>query len=148
MGVQAEWSQQNTHINRSTMPLTNLTGLCQDFDPKAKTRESVIAELIKFLKSDTLLYRAFDSLDLAEMEEEKWGPVTEKLGQLLDIEMTTTNSFAPPGISDEHVARVQAYLETFDMWALFLRVGPIFFFFHFFFFFFLLHQHLFIINYP
>ena len=27
------------------MPLTNLTGLCQDFDPKAKTRESVIGEL-------------------------------------------------------------------------------------------------------
>ena len=131
------------------MPLTNLTGLCQDFDPKAKTRESVIGELwslvgsifspkirqqsvkfkakkfwtsfpsVKFLKSDTLLYRAFDSDELSELEESKWGPTTETLCRLLDIEMTTTNSFAPPGVNDEAVERVRNYLETFDMWALF-----------------------------
>ena len=33
--------------------------------------------------------------------------------------MTTTNSFAPPGVNDEAVERVRNYLETFDMWALF-----------------------------
>lgn len=100
------------------MPLTNLLNLCQNYDTKIKTKESIIAELVKFFKCDTLLFRAFDSEALAEIEEEQWGPATERLCSVLGIEVNKSNSFMPPEVNDEAVTKVENYLQTFDMWAL------------------------------
>lgn len=117
-GVQAEWSQQKTHINKATMPLTNITNLCLDYDTKTKTKESLVGGLLAYLKGDTLLYRAFDSDTLAEMEEEAWAPVCHRLCEVLAIEMKNSNSFAMPDIPEASLEKVEEYLMTFDMWAL------------------------------
>ena len=119
-GVALEWAQQDPVINRACMPLTNLTGMCQDYDTRSKTKESIIAHLIKYLKTDTILFRAFDSDALREMEEENWEEPRQRLCELLDLqdEIGITDSFAPPVVTDKAIARVEEYLQTFDMWSL------------------------------
>jgi len=117
LAVAAEWQQQSPEIMSSTMPLFSILNLCLDHDG-TKKKEDIIDEMIKYLSTDTLLFRAFDSDDLRDIEEAKWGPATDKLKEILNIELGITSSFAPPKIPDESFDQVRLYLETFSMWEL------------------------------
>ena len=72
------------------MPLFSILNLCHDYDPEMKNKTTIINEMVRYLQTDTLLYRAFDSQDLAEIEENKWGPATDKLKNMLEIQLGTT----------------------------------------------------------
>ena len=95
LAAAAEWDQQHPNIHKSCMPLFSILNLCHDYDEKTKTKEGIIDEIVRYLQTDTLLYRdpAFDRPELAEIQEEKWGPATEKLMSMLDIEVGTTRRF-------------------------------------------------------
>jgi len=60
MAVASEWQSQDKLLSRDNMPLTALCNLCIDVG-NDKSKDEIIANLMKYLKTDTLLYRAFDS---------------------------------------------------------------------------------------
>jgi len=118
LAAAAEWDQQHPYINKASMPLFSIMNLCHDYDPTMKNKEGIIEEIIRYLRTDTLLYREFQNQDLADIQNEKWGPATKQLMDMLDIELGTTNTFSPPVVSQSAQDQVQLYLETFNMWDL------------------------------
>lgn len=118
LAAASEWDQQHPNINKSCMPLFSILNLCHDYDESLKNKDGIIDEIVRYLQTDTLLYRAFDSQDLAEIEEEKWGPATKQLMDMLEIELGTTSTFSPPSVPQHSQDQVRLYLETFNMWEL------------------------------
>ena len=93
LAAAAEWEQQHPYINKASMPLFSIMNLCHDYDPTLKNKEGIIEEIVRYLRTDTLLYREFQNQDLADIQNEKWGPATKQLMDMLDIELGTTGSW-------------------------------------------------------
>jgi chaperone required for assembly of F1-ATPase len=76
----AEWQAQAEVIDPATMPLTRLANSI--IDGVADVADSVRAEVVRFIGSDLILYRAERPEALVERQAELWDPV---LGWLRDV---------------------------------------------------------------
>ena len=71
--IAAEWEQQGERINPATMPLTRLANTITD--GVAPATEPVAAEIVRYLGSDLLCYRADAPEGLVRMQAQHWDPV-------------------------------------------------------------------------
>ncbi len=107
--VAAEWAGQGEHIDRATMPLTAMLSAAVDGGEEdlAAWRE----EIVRYIGSDLVCYRADAPSALAERQAEIWDPYIEfmrrEFGAIL---VTTTGVMAVPQ-ADATVSAVRAALE-------------------------------------
>src|SRR6188474_330463 len=71
--IAAEWEQQGERIDPATMPLTRLANTI--IDGVAPATEPVAAEIVKYLGSDLLCYRADTPRGLVQMQMQHWDPI-------------------------------------------------------------------------
>ncbi len=75
----AEWAAQGTEIDPSTMPLTRLVNVA--LDGVANERAAVAEEIVRYMGTDLLLYRAEGPDSLVARQAAQWDPVLDWLHQ-------------------------------------------------------------------
>ena len=73
--IAAEWEQQGERIDPATMPLTRLANTITD--GVAPATEPVAAEIVRYLGSDLLCYRADAPEGLVRMQAQHWDPILD-----------------------------------------------------------------------
>jgi chaperone required for assembly of F1-ATPase len=71
--IAAEWEQQGERIDPATMPLTRLANTI--IDGVAAQPEPVAEEIVRYLGSDLLCYRADTPEGLVQMQVRHWDPI-------------------------------------------------------------------------
>jgi chaperone required for assembly of F1-ATPase len=71
--IAAEWQAQTEVIEPTKMPLTRLSNTI--IDGVATAQPDVTAEIVKYLGSDLVLYRASEPERLVARQEQQWDPV-------------------------------------------------------------------------
>lgn len=72
----AEWCQQEPgKINWRTMPLGQLAQTVLDIAPAEEA--SIVADILRYIDSETLCHRADHPRELAEQQEQLWNPILD-----------------------------------------------------------------------
>jgi chaperone required for assembly of F1-ATPase len=115
--VAAEWDAQGELIDRQTMPLTALLSAAIDAGDAGAAQWR--AEILNYLGSDLLCYRAETPAALAARQSQVWDPYIDWLGEETGAALAVTTgvtAVAQPGEAITQVARV---LEAPAAFALF-----------------------------
>ena len=86
--IAQEWSGQADDIDRSTMPLTALQSAA--LDASDETTDFWAREVISYLGSDLICYRAEKPAELAECQEKAWAPFLKWIAENLNVHLRTT----------------------------------------------------------
>jgi chaperone required for assembly of F1-ATPase len=73
LALTQEWEAQREIIEPSTMPLTRLANVA--IDGVATQREEVLSDLLRYVRSDLIFYRAEAPEALVKAQEQAWDPV-------------------------------------------------------------------------
>lgn len=114
--VAAEWAAQDQLIDPITMPLTRLVNVA--LDGVAKTRDEVADEIVRYMGSDLLLYRAEGPEGLVARQAEHWDPVLAWLDEAYDARFFLAQGIRHVAQPADMVARVAAALPREDALAL------------------------------
>ncbi len=79
--IAAEWQAQGAEIDPAAMPLTRLANSI--IDGVAKAPGPTIEEIVKYLGSDLLFYRAGEPQGLVEAQARLWDPIVAWAGEAL-----------------------------------------------------------------
>lgn len=112
-----EWEKQGDHIDRQTMPLTGL--LSASIDGDETTVDDWLKEILSYLKSDLLCYRAEKPDALVLEQQAIWGPYLEWFEAAFGAKLMTTSSVIAIAQSDAAIAAVEETLRDVSVPALF-----------------------------
>src|SRR6185295_17609797 len=91
--IAAEWQAQREQIDPASMPLTRLTNSA--IDGVAGRQAEVGADIVKYLGSDLVCYRAADPSELVRRQAEAWDPPIDWCQAAFDIKLTVTSGILP-----------------------------------------------------
>ncbi|GGF63331.1 ATPase [Azorhizobium oxalatiphilum] len=114
--VAAEWAAQEQLIDPMTMSLTRLVNVA--LDGVANTREEVADEIVRYMGSDLLLYRAEGPEGLVARQAEHWDPVLAWLDETYGARFFLAEGIRHVAQPEDMVARVAAALPREDVLAL------------------------------
>jgi chaperone required for assembly of F1-ATPase len=86
--VAAEWEDQRDLIEPAKMPLTRLANSI--IDGVVDQQSAVAAEIVKYLGSDLLFYRAISPAELVARQQQHWDPVLNWAAQSLGAQFVCT----------------------------------------------------------
>lgn len=84
----AEWNAQADHIDLAALYLTRLANVA--IDRAGETREELADEVARFCETDLICHIAEEPEDLIALEEGHWAPVREWAGDVLGVNLVTT----------------------------------------------------------
>lgn len=115
--IAAEWAGQGEHIDRASMPLTGM--LSASIDGGAEDADAWREEIVKYLGSDLVCYRAEEPQALAERQAASWDAYVEFMrAEFGAILVTTAGVMAVPQ-ADASLAAVRAALADISPETLF-----------------------------
>jgi chaperone required for assembly of F1-ATPase len=114
--IAAEWQAQPEQIDPTAMPLTRLTNSA--IDGVAGRQAEVRADIVKYLGSDLVCYRAADPSELVRRQAEAWDPLIEWCQAALDIELTVTSGIVPVAQPAAAGVTLERWLQRHDAFAL------------------------------
>ena len=91
--IAAEWDAQKVHVEPETMPLTRL--LSTAIDKVTPDRAGIIAELMRYVDSDMLCYRATHPADLRARQGAIWQPVLDWVAATTGAKMAVVHGIVP-----------------------------------------------------
>ena len=112
----AEWQAQRQQIDPESMPLTRLTNSA--IDGVAGRQAEVGADIVKYLGSDLVCYRAADPSELVRRQAEAWDPVLDWCQAVLSIKLTVTTGITPVMQPEAAAAVLTQWLQRLDVFAL------------------------------
>ena len=112
----AEWARQGEEIDASAFGLRDLTDYALDI--VSTERATVIGNLLRFAKSDTLCYRAEAGEALAERQNEIWEPLLTAAEARWDIHFARIEGIIHHPQPEATLARMKAVLEAEDSFTL------------------------------
>lgn len=107
--VRAEWDEQAEFIRPSQMGLTQIINTA--IDRVAPRRKDEISDLLRYVDTDLLCYRATDPKELVELQERSWQPVLDWLEKKLDAAFIVARGVMPIAQPGESKAAVEKWLE-------------------------------------
>jgi chaperone required for assembly of F1-ATPase len=110
-----EWRAQGEFIDPAGMPMTRLANTI--IDGVAAAHAEVAAEIVKYLGSDLICYRATSPQGLVARQAQRWDPVLAWAKTALGAEFVTTAGVTFRRQPDEAVARAEAAIPR-DPWRL------------------------------
>lgn len=110
-----EWRAQTEFIDPAGMPMTRLANTVIDGVTAART--AVAAEIVKYLGSDLVCYRAAAPQGLVARQAQHWDPVLKWAKDTLGAAFTTVAGVTFKPQPDESVARAEAAIPR-DPWRL------------------------------
>jgi ATP synthase F1 complex assembly factor 2 len=117
-----EWKSQDKFLRLSTMHLTTLLNTCID-NPLNITKEQIINSLKTYIKTDTILYRESENLELMKLQDQKWTPYVNwindrflelKLSVKYDLNVDDDKESENLGIT-QTTDTLERYLNSFDL---------------------------------
>jgi len=113
--ISAEWSAQEKHIRRETMPLTQIASVAVDF--AAVRREELCADLLSYSDTDLVCYRAGDVPALRRAQEGLDSMITWAEGRF-GISLVVTDGVMPVRQPPQNKEKLAQALFTYDDWRL------------------------------
>jgi chaperone required for assembly of F1-ATPase len=110
--IAEEWEAQSEHVDPRAMPLTRLAATA--IDQVAATRESLIAELVRFAETDLVCYRAEEPDELVARQEQGWQPHLDWLEESLGVRLEVTRGVIPRRQPEPSLAALRALLDDLD----------------------------------
>jgi len=113
--IAAEWRAQTEFIDPAGMPLTRLANTI--IDGVAAARHEVAGEIVKYLGSDLVCYRATTPQALVARQSLHWDPILAWVRAELGAEFATVQGVTHIRQPDEALARASAAIPR-DLWRL------------------------------
>lgn len=114
--IAAEWRDQGEQVQPSTMPMTQLASTC--LDRVGPERAHMVEQLINYVGTDLLCYRAASPADLVARQTAVWQPVLDWAAQALDAPLLTTTGLVAVTHPPASVAALRRRIEGLDDWRL------------------------------
>jgi len=114
--IAAEWQAQREQIDPASMPLTRLTNSA--IDGVAGRQAEVGADIVKYLGSDLVCYRAADPSELVRRQAEAWDPLIDWCQAAFDIKLTVTSGILPVAQPATAGVALGHWLQRLDAFAL------------------------------
>lgn len=113
--VAAEWDAQEGRIRPSSMPLTTLVSTARDIVPSS--RDTFVAQTLRFLDTDTVCIRPAYPSELVEAQDQAFAPVVAHLASRgVDLNVVRGGLSAPQGDDAREV--LQGALAALDDYSL------------------------------
>jgi len=113
--IAAEWRAQAELIDPATMPMTRLANTI--IDGVAAAQDEVAGEIVKYLRSDLLCYRAATPQGLVARQSQHWDPILAWAKAALGAEFATVEGITHLRQPDEAIANASAAIPR-DPWRL------------------------------
>jgi chaperone required for assembly of F1-ATPase len=113
--IAAEWGAQTEFIDPAGMPITRLANTI--IDGVAAAADEIAAEIVEYLKSDLLCYRAATPKALAARQSLHWDPILAWAKAALGAEFVTVQGITHVRQPDDAIARASAAIPR-DPWRL------------------------------
>ena len=110
--VAAEWDAQTEFIHPGGMPLTKLANTA--VDRATHERASITAEIMAFVGSDMMCYRADKPVSLVPLQNQYWDPVIAWVHETLGVRFATVNSIKHVTQSESAMKAVHAHIDGLD----------------------------------
>ena len=114
--IAAEWQAQGDDIDPHSLPLTRLANSA--IDGVAGQQAQVRAEIVKYLASDLVCYRADAPSELVRRQAEAWDPILHWCEQTLGFRLAVTQGVMPVAQPEAAGALLEAWLKAHDAFAL------------------------------
>jgi len=114
--IAAEWQAQGPQIDPERMPLTRLANAA--IDGVVGRQALVGADIVKYLGSDLVCYRAADPAALVKRQADAWDPVLAWCRTVLGIDLKVTRSIVPLAQPEAAGAVLTSWLQGVDAFAL------------------------------
>ena len=114
--IAAEWVAQHEHIEPENMPFTRL--LSTAIDRVGPERGVIEGELLRYVDSDLLCYRADHPADLVRRQNAVWQPVLDRIAAQHGISMTVSHGILPVAQPPEVHRGLRAAISALDVLAL------------------------------
>jgi len=114
--IAAEWQAQGEQIDPASMPLTRLTNSA--IDGVAGRQGDVRGDIVKYLGSDLVCYRAADPGELVRRQAEAWDPLIDWCQAALASTLTVTSGILPVAQPAAAGVALEHWLQRLDAFAL------------------------------
>jgi len=114
--VAVEWDTQKKNITFAVMPLTSL---CFKATDQPIPSSDLIEDMLEFLRTDTVCYRAPPEEDqLHSMEKERWDPLTEWFSEHFHVHLSLTTDITLTPQPEQTICRVRDHLVGQHPWTI------------------------------
>ena len=110
--IAAEWRAQDEKIAPRRMPLTSLASTAAD--RVRPLRDGVTDQLVGYVRSDLVCYRAEEPAELVARREARWQPLLDWLEQRYDVRLNVVGGIMPTAQPANAVPAVRAALAALD----------------------------------
>lgn len=116
--IAEEWrqAQQGGKLNKDRMGLTALSSIALDL--ATPRREALLEDVLPYIDTDLVSYRAGDTPELLAREEQGWDPLLAWAEKAYGIRLATTGGVLPVAQPPENTQNLSAQLERYDAWRL------------------------------
>jgi chaperone required for assembly of F1-ATPase len=114
--IAEEWREQEGTVRPDAMPLTRLASTAIDRMPGL--RQAAIDEVVAYVDTDLVCYRAAEPFELVQRQHHTWQPVLDWLSATYGVRLNVTTSILPVAQPDAARARLRAAVEELDDWSL------------------------------
>jgi chaperone required for assembly of F1-ATPase len=116
VAIADEWREQRDKIRSDTMPLTRLASTAIDRMPAQ--RQAAIEEVIAYVDTDLVCYRAAEPFELVQRQQHAWQPMLEWLTRTYGVRLGVTTSILPLVQPPAARATLRSAIEKLDDWPL------------------------------
>ena len=106
-----EWSDQGDQVKPETMPLTQMLNTAID---RARDRDDITKQLLKYLDTDLLCYRCKEPEDIAAAQKELWTPWLTWFDEHFESPLDFTYKLEALKQDEETHKRIWNYIEALD----------------------------------
>lgn len=93
--IAAEWDAQSEHISADAMPLTRIHAIAIDRLPNPTERSAILEDLLRYLETDMLCYRAAEGSALHARQALLFTPVLKQFNARYHVTLATTSGIMP-----------------------------------------------------
>jgi chaperone required for assembly of F1-ATPase len=114
--IAQEWREQGDTVRPDAMPLTRLASTAIDRMPGL--RQAAIDEVVAYVDTDLVCYRAAEPFELVRRQHHAWQPPLDWLSAAYGIKLTVTTSILPLAQPAAARAGLRTAIEHLDDWPL------------------------------
>ena len=111
-----EWAAQGDKINKSKMPLNQIA--CIALDLVAEKKSGVLADILPYLDTDSICYRAGDISKLFKQQNELLNPIVKWAEEKFAIKLNVTTSVMPISQYPENQPNIMRFINKYNDWQL------------------------------
>ncbi len=111
-----EWAGQGETIEPAAMPLMRLAVTATDRMPEL--RAPAITDIVAYVATDLVCYRAGGPLELVNRQQQRWQPELDWLRQAFGIQLLTTTALLPMPQPEAASIALRALVTPLDDWPL------------------------------